>query len=407
METERKTLHQRLLGREIRRPNYLIYQILVRVVVKRFIARNIDLHITRNIDVKEIEGPFIVVCNHASRLDYIYASLALLPRPLNYVVGYNEFFRSHLRFIFRLMQCIPKKNFVRDVFAVRAMKKVLDDKGAIALFPEGMSSISGTNQPSALGSGKLLRYFGVPVVRVMIRGGYFVSTKYNLDERGGKVEVELDLLFTPEDLCSMTDEEAQLRLDEAIRHDEYEWNKERGHYYDGKGQMAKNLHTLLFRCPKCGAEFEMRSDGSLIECNACGNAAHLDESYGLTPAHGQAVIPANPRVWYDEQRRVIREWVKDENFELREKVKIGVLPEYEYLKDQKTSEIAGEGELWLCADGLHFEGQREGKPFSFFIQSKSLPTYGMCTDVSRFYTFVDGEFIEFYPERETTAKWFL
>jgi hypothetical protein len=31
----------------------------------------------------------------------------------------------------------------------------------------------------------------------------------------------------------------------------------------------------------------------------------------------------------------------------------------------------------------------------------------MCTDVSRFYTFVDGEFIEFYPERETTAKWFL
>jgi hypothetical protein len=31
----------------------------------------------------------------------------------------------------------------------------------------------------------------------------------------------------------------------------------------------------------------------------------------------------------------------------------------------------------------------------------------MCTDVTRFYTFVDGEFIEFYPETESVAKWFL
>jgi hypothetical protein len=29
----------------------------------------------------------------------------------------------------------------------------------------------------------------------------------------------------------------------------------------------------------------------------------------------------------------------------------------------------------------------------------------MCNDVSRFYTFVNGEFIEFYPERESTELW--
>ena len=31
----------------------------------------------------------------------------------------------------------------------------------------------------------------------------------------------------------------------------------------------------------------------------------------------------------------------------------------------------------------------------------------MCTDVSRFYTFVDGEFCEFYPERESAELWML
>ena len=35
----------------------------------------------------------------------------------------------------------------------------------------------------------------------------------------------------------------------------------------------------------------------------------------------------------------------------------------------------------------------------------SLPTFGMCTDISRFYTFLDGQFLEFYPERNDALRW--
>jgi hypothetical protein len=31
----------------------------------------------------------------------------------------------------------------------------------------------------------------------------------------------------------------------------------------------------------------------------------------------------------------------------------------------------------------------------------------MCTDLSRFYTFVNGEFMEFYPEHRVVEKFFL
>ena len=31
----------------------------------------------------------------------------------------------------------------------------------------------------------------------------------------------------------------------------------------------------------------------------------------------------------------------------------------------------------------------------------------MCTDLSRFYTFVDGEFVEFYPQHRVVEKFFL
>ena len=58
-------------------------------------------------------------------------------------------------------------------------------------------------------------------------------------------------------------------------------------------------------------------------------------------------------------------------------------------------------------NGLRITGERNGKPFVFSIKPELLPTYGMCTDVSRFYTFYNNEFLEFFPERESTAKWLL
>ena len=69
--------------------------------------------------------------------------------------------------------------------------------------------------------------------------------------------------------------------------------------------------------------------------------------------------------------------------------------------------IVGEGELCLNHTGLHYTGTKEGEPFSFHLEPKLLPTYGMCTDVSRVYTFVGGEFYELFPETECVAKWLL
>ena len=60
----------------------------------------------------------------------------------------------------------------------------------------------------------------------------------------------------------------------------------------------------------------------------------------------------------------------------------------------------------LVAENLD-TGTKNGAEYSFHIKSRDLPTYGMCTDLSRFYTFVDGEFVEFYPKHRVVEKFFL
>ena len=84
-----------------------------------------------------------------------------------------------------------------------------------------------------------------------------------------------------------------------------------------------------------------------------------------------------------------------------------MLPEFKLLKNQATSEIVGSGTLRLDRTGLTYTGTKNAEPFTFHIPSVALPTYGMCTDLSRFYTFVSGDFVEFYPEHRVVEKFFL
>ncbi len=405
MKKERKTLQEKLASRRVKKPPLLIYLLLANIWKVIFMRKyNINYHY--EINIKDYKGPYIVVSNHASRVDYLYTGLAFLPHRLSYVAGYNEFFRSHLAFIFRLLQVIPKKNFVPEVSAIINIARIIKKKGRVIIFPEGMSSISGSNQPSAIGSGKLLKHFKVPVLMTHIEGGYLTNTKYCLDDRPGRVDVTVSELFSVKDLETMDEKEIQLKLDEAIHHDDYAWNKEARVSFNGKGELAKDMHNLLYKCPKCESEFTLKGEGNHIHCTHCGNEVHMNEYYDLMPAHEDAVVHDTPVSWFDWERRVAYNEIKNNpDYVLKENVKIGMLPKYKYLKDMKTSEIMGEGVLSVSRHGLSYEGTKNNEPFTFNIPIHQIPTYGMCTDVSFFSTFLNGEYIEFYPERPSTGKW--
>ena len=398
-------VEKQIHSRKIASPN-AIYSILGQVW-HLFMYKQYNVHYTFKKDFRKEPGPYFFISNHASRLDYIFTGVPLLPARMNYVAGYNEFHRSHLSLVFRLLRVIPKKNFTPDLYTVKEISRVIRNGGKVCIFPEGMSSISGANQPVALGTGKLFKHHKVPVYYSVIRGGYLTSPKYNLKDRFGRVEVEFDQLFTPEDLDRMTPEEIEEAINRAIYHDDYAWNKIHKHHYAIGENGAEHLEDLLFWCPKCGKQHTMTSKGNTIFCTYCGNGATLTDTYELVPFDDTCVIPETQTQWFNQEREVIRQEVMQEDFLLEEPVQLGILPEYELLKDQATSQVVGKGILRLDRRGLSYNGTKNGEPFSFHIESHALPTYGMCTDLSRFYTFLKGEFLEFYPEHSVVEKFFL
>jgi len=402
---EKPTLQERLERKHMKKPPAIIYLLLINIWRLLF-NRKLGITFTFNVRPSEDKNPYILISNHSSRVDYLYTAPAVLPHRLNYVVGYNEFFRSHLYPIFSLMQVIPKRNFTPDYHAAREIIRVIKAGGRVCLFPEGMSSISGGSQPCAIGSGKLLKHLGVTVYYTKIAGGYLTNTKHCLDTRPGRVEITVDRLFTPEQLNCLSADEIQCILDRELAHDDYIWNRRARVKFASSGETAKNLGDLLYLCPKCGALYTMLAEGDTIMCKACGNGARINEYYDIEPIDDGCVIPETVSHWYALEREKAKREVGGEGFVFSERVKLGVLPKYKRLKKGATSIIAGEGTLSLSREGLKYEGTKHGEPFSFALSADAVPTFGMCTDISRFYTFYRSEFYEFYPENNDTMRWF-
>lgn len=401
----KQTLQQKLEKKHFNRPPVIIYPLLKFFVLKS-LSKKWNTKYVFNVDTKKVKGPFIVVFNHQSRNDYVFTAMAFPNTRLNFVAGYNEFFRSHLKFIFSLAGAIPKRNFVPDLHTIKECMRIIKKGGALCISPEGMSSISGANQPVAIGTGKFIKHLNVPVYYVNIKGAYLMAPKYCLDDRIGEVTVTTDILFDKDKLASLSASEIEDILNDKFTHDDYEYNKQVKVEYKGK-DFAKNMHTYLYKCPNCNKDFTMVGEGDKIYCKECGNGATLDNYYNLAPIENSKIFDT-PTKWFNWQRKEVYNEIKNNpNFTLTEEVELGMLPKYSPLKDYKTSEIVGKGVITISRNGFTYKGTKGGEEIEFTIPTDRLPTYGMCTDMSRFYTFYDKEFYEFYPKAESVGKWLL
>ena len=399
----KRTIAARLQEQREHKPNPVLYAILRLVVA--IIGAPLKIKFIYKARPAEDKGPIVLVANHASRIDYVYTAPAVGSKRLNYVVGYNEFFVFPTNILLKVAQVIPKRNFTPDLHAVQSMMRIIREGGNICFMPEGMNSITGMAQPVMWGTGKLLRKLGVNVYYTKIKGGYLSNTKHCQKQRPGRTEVVVDRMFTADELKQLSDVQIEDRMNRLLAHDDYMWNAVEKIKFDAKGRPAEKLETLLYMCPKCGAMHKMVSDATTLTCTECGNKVEIDEYGAIRPAGPDSVCPPLVTDWTLLERKRAASDVREPGFSYSGHVRIGLLPDYKYLTGGKTSEICGDGTLTLSAAGLHFDGTVKGGHTSWDIPISVLPTFGMCTDISRFYTFIGGEFWEFYPDGSDALRW--
>ena len=213
------TRAEKLQRRQIKAPPAGMYWILMQVA--KLLARMDNTHFTYKAYPAKESGGIVMIANHSSRVDYEFTGPPCYPKRLNYVVGYNEFFRFPTSILLPLMQVIPKKNFTPDRYAVREILRVAKSGGNICIMPEGMSSITGMAQPIIPGGAKLIKKLGLPVYYSKISGGYLTYTKHCLDRRKGRVDVTVDQMFTAEQLQTLSVEEIEDTMNRLLAHDDY------------------------------------------------------------------------------------------------------------------------------------------------------------------------------------------
>jgi hypothetical protein len=404
--SKKETLQQELSRRKYRQPNTFFYWFYKTVMVDFQIAK-FNPKITMIDDIrKEKDGAFLL-WNHLSRLDHAYIVKALYPKKFNMVAGYCEFFRSHLAWVFKKQQIIPKKNFCMDPVSVKAILSLIKQKGVVTMAPEGLASITGVNERVVGGIGHLLKHCHVPVYFARFDGEALVAPVFSSTYRyGGGSEVTVFRMFSPADLEKLSEEEIEERLMKEFFHDDYDYQEKNHFKWDSKGKACEGMEDICYKCPNCGAEFHMHSEGDDIHCDQCGFSYHTNEYLELIPSKKvdhDFKYPSKWTLW--ERKCVIDEIRQDPNYSFSFKTSIGTLPTDHYVKDKtRSSEVVGEGTFTLDHQGMHYVGTKDGKPFTLELSYKIYFRVIEEVNARMFSLYVDGEYYEFTPQDRVVGK---
>lgn len=116
-----------------------------------------------------LEGGIVVACNHFSWLDPP-ALGAACPRTINYMAKVEAHVVPGLGELIRLFGCYPVRRGESDRDAVRTMRRVVAEGGALGMFAEGTRQRSGVPGPVQPGAAMVALQEDVPIVPAAVHG---------------------------------------------------------------------------------------------------------------------------------------------------------------------------------------------------------------------------------------------
>lgn len=373
---------------------------LYRLVALYFRMQGIKLK-TKNKLCGEMESPSIVLCNHGSFIDFYYAESLMLNKLPSFIVARLYFYDKRLGFLLRKVGAFPKSMFQADLESTKNCLRVLKSGRVLAMMPEARLSTVGRFEDIQDRTYSFLKKSDVPVYTIKINGDYLADPKWGKGfRRGALVEAELDILFSQEELRSLSLEEIERKTVERLRYNEMEWLETKPELHYRSKRMAEGLENILSRCPKCNSKYTITTEGKAVFCEKCGHLTDIDDRYKFTNdfTFGSFVE------WYDWQYELLKsEIFENESFALKTSVELR-LPS----KDGGAmTRYAGNGVCKLDRTGLKYVGTRDGNDWEIAFPLEKI--YRVLFGAGQnFEVYNDSEILFFVPrELRMAVDWYM
>ena len=346
-------------------------------------------------------SPSIILCNHGSFFDFLYAGILLRKNYPHFIIARLYFYHKWLRRLLAVLGGFPKSMFALDVESTRNTLRVLRDGGVLAMMPEARLSTVGKFEDIQESTYSFIKKANVPVYTIQIHGSYLAKPKWGKGlRRGAVVESELDLLLTAEDLAAMSIDDIKKCVEERLDYDEFRWLQSKPEIHYRSQRLAEGLENVLTICPVCGQHHTITTKNRDIFCEHCGKLTSLDDRYAFSPDFRFR----NFAQWYEWQKGVIQAQIsEDPNFSLCSDVELR-LPSAD---GKSFTRNAGKGVCTLDRSGLTYVGTRDGQPYEVSFSIKRI--YRLLFGAGENFEIYDGsEILYFVPaERRSAVDWYL
>ena len=370
---------------------YFIFRLLVLGKIKFRMKRKVD----------KIEHPSIVLCNHGAFIDFAYAGSLIKKESPNFIVARLYFYKKILGNLMRKFGCFPKSMFATDTESAMNCMRVIKSGGVLAMMPEARLSTVGKFEDIQDSTFSFLKKMGVTVYTIKISGDYLAKPKWGKGiRRGSLVEAELDILFTPEQLCEMDVSQIKEKTVNALYYDEFEWLATRPEVNYRSKRIAEGLENVLSVCPVCKARHSILTEKNIVKCEKCSLSAEVGKRYEFK----DGVPFENFAKWYEWQSEYIKSEIdEDEDYSLTSKVELRHAS-----KDGKTLlSLAGEGVCTLTKEGLTYVGTEYGEEVEkhFPLSQIYRILFGAGED---FEVYLGKEIYYFTPEeKRSCVDWYI
>ena len=402
----KKDFKENLISRKVKKPDPFLASIVMWVL--GIINRSYKVKFSYDYDPNSIKKqPTILLSSHASRLEFIYTVYGFKRRDINIVCGHQNILQKGVYHILLKLGVISKYLYQPDLDCVKNMLRVLKRNGAIGLFPEGIQSTSGSTHPINPATAQFIKRSKANIVVCTTKGAYLATNRYSSDRKKGYIGVSYSLLFTPEMLEQLSEQQIYELLLQKISYNDFAFNKTARNKYVGKKTNAYGIDKILYKCPDCRAEHTLCVENDTVVCKNCGLRIRINEYYDLVAVKGN-VIPSDIDEWYKWQRRCVAEQIKDDNFKMTLNASLCTIRLDKLKKTPKDRKLLSIGSVSLTNKGLCFEGMLDGQTVNFDFSARAI--YSLTFSTKGYLEFYhNNDYFMIIPDRndQCLIKWTL